>query len=84
MCEPSMLKKTGKTVQEHQTLTINNFIELRQLAADLPIIPVLQGWVQARRPWAITPRFRPQNARLKNVSRDRQIIRLNGLVIQHA
>lgn len=47
MCEPSMLKKTGKTVQEHQTLTINNFIELRQLAADLPIIPVLQGWVQA-------------------------------------
>ena len=47
MCEPSMLAKTKKTVKEHQALTITNFLELRNTAADLPIIPVLQGWVLA-------------------------------------
>lgn len=44
MCEPPMLKKTGLTVAEHQRRTIDNFLELRALAPDLPIIPVLQGW----------------------------------------
>lgn len=44
MCEPVMLKKTGLTVDEHQRLTIENYLELRSLAPDLPIIPVLQGW----------------------------------------
>lgn len=44
MCEPFMLAKTGRTVEEHQRLTVSNFIELRALAPDLPIIPVLQGW----------------------------------------
>jgi len=45
MCEPQMLKKTGKTVKEHQHLTCHNFVLLRQLAPDMPIIPVLQGWM---------------------------------------
>lgn len=44
MCEPDMLKRTGKTVNMHQWLTVNNYLELRWQAPDLPIIPVLQGW----------------------------------------
>jgi hypothetical protein len=44
MCEPFMLARTGLTVAEHQTRTVANYLELRSLAADLPIIPVLQGW----------------------------------------
>lgn len=44
MCEPTVLAKTGLTVEEHQKRTVQNFLELRALAPDLPIIPVLQGW----------------------------------------
>lgn len=44
MCEPEMLAKTGKTVSEHQKLTVENFVELRDLAPDLPIAPALQGY----------------------------------------
>jgi hypothetical protein len=44
MCETFVLATTGKTVAEHQRLTIDNLLQLRHLAADLPIIPVLQGW----------------------------------------
>jgi len=44
MCEPFVTAKTGLTVAEHQRRTIDNFIELRALAPDLPIVPVLQGW----------------------------------------
>jgi hypothetical protein len=44
MCEPHMLKKTGLTIADHQRLTCENYLELRHLAADLPFIPVLQGW----------------------------------------
>jgi hypothetical protein len=44
MCEPAILAKTGKTVHEHQRRTVDNFLALRALAPDLPIVPVLQGW----------------------------------------
>jgi hypothetical protein len=44
MCEPDMLKRTGLDVAEHQRRTVANLLELRTLAPDLPIIPVLQGW----------------------------------------
>lgn len=44
MCEPHMLERTGLDVREHQRRTVDNLIELRMLAPDLPIIPVLQGW----------------------------------------
>lgn len=44
MCEPVMRKRTGLTVEEHQRRTIDNYLELRAIAPDLPIIPVLQGW----------------------------------------
>jgi hypothetical protein len=42
MCEPHMLARTGKTVREHQYLTVANYLELKDFG--LPIIPVLQGW----------------------------------------
>lgn len=54
MCEPAVLTGgmfhgvrfagTGLTVFEHQQRTVENFCELRSLAPDLPIIPVIQGW----------------------------------------
>jgi len=44
MTEADMLKRTGKTVAEHQRLTVDNYVELRTLAPELPFIPVLQGW----------------------------------------
>lgn len=44
MCEPHMLTKTRRTVTDHQRLTVDNFLDLKTLAPDLPIIPTLQGW----------------------------------------
>lgn len=44
MCEPVMLEKTGKTVREHQELTIANYLVLKDKGYWLPFIPVLQGW----------------------------------------
>jgi len=44
MCEPEVLERTGLDVDEHQRRTVANFLELRSLAPELPIIPVLQGW----------------------------------------
>ena len=44
MVEPAMLEKTGKTVQDHQRLTVANFLELRSLECRVHVIPVIQGW----------------------------------------
>lgn len=44
MCEPFMLAKTGLTVADHQQKTVANYCRLKQIAPDLPFIPVLQGW----------------------------------------
>jgi hypothetical protein len=44
MCEPDMLRRTGLTVREHQIRTVENYLELRELLADLPLMPVVQGW----------------------------------------
>ena len=44
MCEPFIVEKTGLNVNEHQRLTVANYLLLRQLAPDLPWVPVLQGW----------------------------------------
>ncbi|SCD55718.1 hypothetical protein GA0115250_113342 [Streptomyces sp. BvitLS-983] len=40
---PLTFHGTGLSVAEHQRRTINNFLDLRSLAPDLRIIPVLQG-----------------------------------------
>lgn len=44
MCEPQVLAKTGLSIVEHQQQTVDNYRAHRDLAPDLPIIPVLQGW----------------------------------------
>lgn len=44
MVEPHVRAKTGFSTGEHQRLTIENYLELRSLAPDLPFAPVLQGW----------------------------------------
>lgn len=54
MCEPIVIAGgyaggqrfagTGLSVAEHQRRTVANFAQLRELAPDLPIIPVVQGW----------------------------------------
>jgi hypothetical protein len=44
MCEPVILAKTGLTIAEHQARTVDNYLQLRDLAPDLPWIPVVQGW----------------------------------------
>ena len=44
MCEPEMLEKTGKTIRDHQHLTVRSLIDLRSLAPQVPWMPVLQGW----------------------------------------
>jgi len=47
MCEPDQIARTGLSVIEHQRRTVANYIELRQLAPDLPFVPVIQGWTVA-------------------------------------
>lgn len=44
MCEPWITAKTGKTVLEHQRLTVGNYLDLKGYSPELPIIPTLQGW----------------------------------------
>jgi hypothetical protein len=44
MCEPFMLERTGKSIEEHQQLTVENVIDLRLLTGEVHFIPVLQGW----------------------------------------
>jgi len=43
MVEPHVLARTGATVDTHQHRTVTNYLHLRELAPDLPFIPVLQG-----------------------------------------
>lgn len=44
MCEPTMLARTGLSVEDHQALTVKRFLELRSMCGDV-VMPVLQGWV---------------------------------------
>lgn len=49
MCEPYVLAKTGLTVAEHQTRTVENYLDLRELwrsysDESCPFMPVLQGY----------------------------------------
>jgi hypothetical protein len=51
MCEEDMLARTGKTVEQHQLLTVQNFVRLQQLWTELtddesPFMPVLQGQLE--------------------------------------
>jgi hypothetical protein len=44
MVEPAIRERTGLSVADHQRRTLDNLLELRALAPDVPWIPVLQGW----------------------------------------
>jgi hypothetical protein len=44
MCEPFILAKTGKTVLEHQALTIERYLALKPLIQTAYLMPVLQGF----------------------------------------
>ena len=44
MCEPAILARTGRSVADHQALTVESYCTLRQFAPHLPFIPVVQGW----------------------------------------
>lgn len=44
MCEAFMLKKTGMTVRQHQSLTIRRYRQLVDCSLRTPIMPVLQGY----------------------------------------
>jgi hypothetical protein len=43
MTEGQVLARTGASLLTHQRRTVDNFLELRDIASDLPFIPVLQG-----------------------------------------
>jgi len=44
MCEPFILAKTGRSLQQHQESTVQSYLDLMSLAPDLPWTPVLQGF----------------------------------------
>ena len=44
MCEPWIIEKTGLSVAEHQRRTVANYLDLAEMAPDVPWVPVLQGW----------------------------------------
>ncbi len=43
MVDDATLKRTRKSVREHQRRTLESFLELRALAREVPWIPILQG-----------------------------------------
>jgi hypothetical protein len=43
MTEDSVLKRTGRTLRQHQRLTVEGYLELLSLAPELSWVPVLQG-----------------------------------------
>lgn len=47
MCEPEVVARTGLSVTAHQVRTVRNLLELRAIAPELPIVPVLQGFTEA-------------------------------------
>lgn len=44
MCEPHVRAKTGKSIAEHQSLTLASILDLREMAPEIPWAPVLQGY----------------------------------------
>jgi hypothetical protein len=48
MCEEVALRRTGLSVREHQRRTVQSLLDLREIAPDLPWMPVLQGWTRAQ------------------------------------
>jgi hypothetical protein len=47
MCEPFILKKTGRTISQHQQSTVQSFLDLKSAAPEIPWAPVIQGFEQS-------------------------------------
>lgn len=45
MVEDVVLQKTGLSVRIHQRKSVDSLLELRDIAPELPFVPVLQGWL---------------------------------------
>lgn len=43
MCEPFILRNTGKTLHQHQRNTVRSYLILQDLGPEIPWLPVLQG-----------------------------------------
>lgn len=46
LLDPNQTMTDVELIAEHQRRTVENLLELRRLAPDLPFIPVLQGWTR--------------------------------------
>lgn len=46
MCETAALDKTGKSIAEHQRLSVRSYLDLMTIAPDLPWVPVVQGFTR--------------------------------------
>lgn len=44
MCEPYVLAKTGLHVDEHIRRTVDSYLQLVDMAPEIPWVPSLQGW----------------------------------------
>jgi hypothetical protein len=67
MCVPWILEKTGLSLAEHQRRTLRNFLELHDLAPDVPWIPVLK--VGPSTTTGATPRCTPPPASISRAGR---------------
>ena len=65
MCEPFILEKTGKTIEEHQERTIDSYIEL-SAGVDFQWAPVLQGW-KPQDYWRHWERYEARGIRLESL-----------------
>lgn len=46
ICSPPMLAATGKSIEYHQRMTVENFVHLSEIADDVVWMPALQGWTR--------------------------------------
>lgn len=44
MCEPFALAATGRSIVEHQRMTVERYDAIRELVKGVHLMPVLQGW----------------------------------------
>lgn len=44
MCEPWIIEKTRFSILDHQNFTVQSWLDLNDMAPEIPWVPVLQGW----------------------------------------
>lgn len=83
MCEPMILKKTGLSLREHQTRSLDNYDALINLNPNLPWLPVLQGWEELDYLWhldALRRRYPVSHVGLGSVCRRQGTLEIQGIV----